>query len=223
MLAQASHESKLAGGCKTFVGSHWFPFMWLNVGFMTWGTHYLSFQREQRCLCMSIKYHLQLLFASTFNSEQSSWINHRWASEVQTGYPCYFTEWALSSSWQRCIRKDQGHLTFIYISTGWDYWAGRMDVRKAEHSCQHLCWLVNWSPDACCGLSGCLSWQSHAGAPGCRGTWRPWGQRWSTPQLEPGTGLACCHPVEKNHNMVTPLSIHKISFHIIHCYNAIFL
>lgn len=69
-----------------------------------------------------------------------------------------------------------------------------MDVRKVGHSWQYLCWLASWSPDACCGPIG-LFWQSPVVAPGCRGTWRPWGQRWSTPQLKPGTGLAYCHPV----------------------------
>lgn len=92
----------------------------------------------------------------------------------------------------------------------------RMDGRKVRHSCQHLCWSVSWSPDACCGPIG-WSWQSRAAAPGCRGTWRPWGQRWSTPRLKPGTGPAYCHPVERNHNTVMPLSIHKIPFHTIHC------
>lgn len=84
---------------------------------------------------------------------------------------------------------------------------GRMDVRKVGHNCRHLCWSVSWSPDACCGPTDCLSWQSHVGAPGCRGTWRPWGQRWSRPQLKPGTGLACCHPAKRNHNRVMTLSI----------------
>lgn len=79
-----------------------------------------------------------------------------------------------------------------------------MDGGKVEHSCQHLCWLVSWSPDERCGPTARRSWRSHVGAPGCRGTWRPWGQRWSTPRLKPGTGLAYCHPVEKNHNMGLP-------------------
>lgn len=38
-----------------------------------------------------------------------------WASGVQGGYPCYFTEWALNSSWQQCIREHQRHFTFICI------------------------------------------------------------------------------------------------------------
>lgn len=36
-------------------------------------------------------------------------------SGVQAGYPCYFTEWAFSSSWLQHIRRDREHLTFIYI------------------------------------------------------------------------------------------------------------
>lgn len=107
------------------------------------------------------------------------------------------------------VRKYATKKKFIYIRHNWHKprrVRGRNDIR-------HLCWLVSWSHDAWCGLTGCLSCRSHAVAPGCPGTWRPWGQRWNTPQLKPGTGLAYCHPVEKTQRGYTTLYSDDLTSH----------
>lgn len=78
-----------------------------------------------------------------------------------------------------------------------------MDVQGAGHDRQHLFWLGGLFPEPCWGANGCLSWQALVEAQGCHGIWRPWGQRWSTPQLKPRTALAYCRPVESNQKIVT--------------------
>lgn len=55
-----------------------------------------------------------------------------------------------------------------------------------------LVYLCSWLTGTVEGVS------CHCGAPGCRGTWTPWGLRWSKQQQEPETEPAYCPPETNN-------------------------